>query len=167
VIFHRRDGDVDEVWLEPRPGDGRTIQGFASTARLNRNGDAFDPMGLESPRLPVPIFVDHQTDEDLVGEVTFLQRSPAGIFIRGAILRTRPGNEAWRRIEFGELHSFSTGSEFPKFAVTKDNRGAVLLNHPKKVATRVSEWSLIEVSLTDSPANADCRLKIYRPTLWL
>src|SRR5262249_39457753 len=133
---------------------------------LNRNGDAFDPMGLESPHLPVPIFIDHQIAEDPVGEVTFLQRSLAGIFIRGAILRTPAGNEAWRAIESGELHSFSSGSAFARLGVTKGNQGAVLLTGAK-VVTRISEWTLREVSLTAAPANADCRFKIYRPAVWL
>src|SRR5262252_4881988 len=108
MILHRRDGDVDELWIESRAGDGRTIQGYASTSRLNRNGQAFDPMGLESPHLPVAIFIDHQTDEDPVGEVIFLRRSHEGIFVRAKIFRTPAGNEAWRRIECGEFHSFST-----------------------------------------------------------
>lgn len=129
------------------PDLDRVIHGVCSTPRISMNQRAFDPRGLIVQRNgTIPLRADHETAGPGVGTVFELRRYRDRIEFSAAIGKSLAGDHLLRLLESGSYRGVSVGF------VTKRVDGVVAgVRHS-------AEWRIDEISLTGTPANADCRL---------
>lgn len=126
-------------------GNGRRIQGFASTGDVDRVGDILEPSGMVT-KLPIPLLFGHDHSK-IVGTVTSAQVRPEGIFIDAEFVSgIALADEAFKLIEARAIDAFSVGFRGLK---------------AEPLATgglRYTKWEMYEVSVVPVPANPHARI---------
>lgn len=143
----RRAG-VETLWIRGAGGP-RMIAGIASTPAVNGHKCSLSSSGCRV-RLPVPLYSQHATSAPPVGQVVFVRKSAAGIYVRAVIGSGAAADHAWQLIMRGEARAFS--------AAAAD--GA----HVSGIVDGVNyfdDWRLAEVSICRAGANPDARLEVF------
>lgn len=126
--------------------DARVIEGFASTADVDRMGDIVEPSGVNF-RVPTPLLWQHDSRLP-VGIVEKITPTKTGVKFRARLpfVDQPPGlknriDEAWASIKAGLIHAVSIG-----FRVLEDSR-------IENGGWRILRWDMLELSLVTVPAN--------------
>lgn len=138
-------------------GDGRVIEGVATTPTLDRVGDVVEPMGAKFA-LPMPLLWQHQLDKP-VGVVEFAEPTKDGIPFRARLAEVAEAGplrdrieEAWQSVKAGLVRGVSIG-----FAPLEG--GAERM---KNGALRFKSWEWLELSLVTVPANAEATISTIK-----
>ena len=134
------------------PEGGRVIHGLASTSTLNSKGFAVVARGMDA-ELPVPLLWGHTGHRAPLGEVFFIRRSDARIYVRARLFDTEAADAAWRKIETGEARCLSASSKASSMKLQ-----GVVDGHKY-----YDRWTLGEVSIVRKGANPDCVFEIMPP----
>ncbi|BCG94370.1 HK97 family phage prohead protease [Mesorhizobium sp. 131-2-1] len=132
-------------------GGRRIISGIATTGRLDHYNDIVEPLGGHWT-LPVKLLIDHDEGHQ-VGEVIELSASNAALRFKARI----DSDDCWQRLQKGELRHCSIKFQGIDWDPIVERGGR---DH--------HEWNLLELSLTDRPANIDTmvdRLEVEPPPL--
>jgi HK97 family phage prohead protease len=91
-------------------------------------------------------------DEGAIGAVVLLRKSHQQVYVRAALFEhNRAADAAWELIKSGECRSFSVGPKsFDRIEARVDG------------VLYVDRWTLREISICRTPANADCHFEIFR-----
>ena len=125
-------------------GDDRTVEGLGSVfGNTDQGGDIVVPgafaKSLKS-RTPAMLW-QHKADQP-IGVWDELRETPEGLFVKGRILNTALGNDAYELARHGALKGMSIGY------ATKDSE-----TDRKSGVRRLKELDLFEVSLVTFPMN--------------
>lgn len=129
----------------------RIVEGFASTPKLDRQGDVLLSRGAEFD-LPMPLLWQHQQDKP-IGTVIEAQVSDRGIRIKAQIAKNVLPyiDEAWALIQAGLVRGFSVGWK-PLEAPTRLKNGGL----------QFSRWMWGETSAVTIPANATATIDLIK-----
>jgi hypothetical protein len=138
-------------------GDQRIITGWASTPRVDRQGDRIDPLGVTFTN-PVKLLLFH--DRTLpVGNVTFHPPTAAGVQFTATLPRiAEPGplrdrvDLAWQSIKAGLLSKVSAGYKALVDAMRKNVTGGV----------DFLRTEFVEMSLVTIEANPDAAITMFK-----
>ncbi|HYH67242.1 MAG TPA: HK97 family phage prohead protease [Urbifossiella sp.] len=125
-------------------GDQRTVEGYGSTfGNVDSYGDAVMPGAFVKSlltRKPAMLW-QHRSDEP-IGIWDEVRETPQGLYLKGRILPTQCGNDAYTLAKGGALTGLSIGYS------TKKSE-----HDPKTNVRKLLEVELYEVSLVTFPAN--------------
>jgi HK97 family phage prohead protease len=130
-------------------GDGRYIEGWATTPHEDRVGDVVDPEGA-TYKLPLPLLFAHKHEEP-IGSVVQASVTKAGIRIRAKLTAgvTR-SDEVWRLLQDGALHAVSIGFQVLKYSPLPQG------------GQRFEKWEWHELSVVSVPANPNARISVAK-----
>ena len=146
----RRDGLLEMA--VPSLNKTRRIHGICTTAIVDVHRQVLETAGCNA-RLPLPLRYGHEKIGGDIGQVYLLRRSAGLMYFRAAVDSGPAGDHAWSLIERGEVASVSVG---PSSGRNQSEVRAVVDG-----VKYYSRWSLDEISLTRTPANAACRLETW------
>jgi HK97 family phage major capsid protein/HK97 family phage prohead protease len=138
------------IWNVKSDEEARTIEGFASTPELDRQGDSMDPAGAKFT-LPLPLIWQHKADKP-IGRVIAANVTDAGIYIKAKVSQgVLPYiEEAWALLKSGLVSGLSI-----------DWRP---LSPPtfKNGTSRYSSWELLGLSTVTLPANRSATIRLVK-----
>lgn len=146
---HIRSGEIETLWVKRHSGK-RMIHGVATTPTISSNKQSMSSRGC-TIRLPVPVFSQHASAADRIGEVVSVRKSAREIYVIAVIdEHGAAADYAWRLIEAGEVRAFSVA------AIKGAEIGAIVdgIKFWKR-------WTLGEVSICRAGANPDAYFEIY------
>jgi HK97 family phage prohead protease len=130
-------------------GEGRFIEGYATTPKQDRMGDIVVPEGAIYS-LPIPLLFAHKHDEP-IGSVVKVQVTKAGIRIRAKLTEgVARAEEAWKLLKDGALTAVSIGFQSLKHTPLPEG------------GLRFDSWSWHELSVVSVPANEDARVSVAK-----
>jgi hypothetical protein len=115
-------------------GAEHRITGIASDATLDRYGTVVNPAGMREPRGPVALLHNHNRDR-LAGVIELIDQQVDRIVIVARIT----DDDLWEDVVSGALSGLSVG--FIAYEWTEDD------------PPTITDWEVVEVSLTPTPAN--------------
>lgn len=131
--------------------DARLIEGWASTASVDRAGDIVVPKGAVY-KLPMPFLLDHD-HRQVVGEVDRAEVTDKGIKFWAHIKKvSEPGevkdlcDKAWSLVKNGLRKSVSIGFSALAYDVLPNG------------GLKFTEWEWLELSAVGVPANAEAQI---------
>lgn len=130
-------------------GEGRFIEGYATTPRLDRMGDVVVPEGAVFS-LPLPLLHAHDHSA-AIGAVVKAEVTKAGIRIRAKLTEgVARAEEVWRLVMDGALSAVSIG--FLPLKQTPLATGGM----------RFDSWEWTELSVVAVPAQPDARISVAK-----
>lgn len=141
---------VTLVRVKAVQSDGeRWIEGYATTAQEDRQGDIVEPKGAQFA-LPIPLLFQHKHDEP-IGAVTHATVSEKGIRIRARLsIGVAKAEEVWTLVKDGVLTAVSIGFRVLDHK-PHGNRGA-----------RITSWEWLECSVVSVPANPGALISVAK-----
>jgi len=139
--FNLHDVKADEA--------ARTIEGWASTfGNADSDNDIIAPGAfVDSIRTKMPKMLwQHRTDQ-VIGVWNEANETPQGLYVKGTILDTTLGEDAYKLAKAGAIDSMSIGFTTQKYIVDRENNTRTIQS--------VKLW---EVSLVTFPANEMARI---------
>jgi uncharacterized protein len=126
--------------------DTRTIEGFASVFNnIDSYSDIVMPGAfaktLARRKKPVPMLWQHDSRE-VIGKWDELEEREKGLFVKGKIIDTQTGLDAYKLVKEGAVSGMSIGYGTEKYEIDND-----------KGTRKLLEVKLYEVSLVTFPAN--------------
>jgi HK97 family phage prohead protease len=130
-------------------GDARTVEGFAS---VFNNIDSYNDIVMPGAfaksikgRNPVMLW-QHDSDEP-IGVWDTVEEQKKGLYVKGRILQTSMGNDAYTLVKAGAISGMSIGYAARKWEIDAD-----------KGIRKLTEVDLYEVSLVTFPANEKAQI---------
>jgi len=136
-----------------QPLTERLIHGTASSSTINEHGYSLIARGMTAI-LPVPILSNHTGHGFPIGEVFFIRRSDAAVYVRAVIFDNDAGDYAWSLIRSGDLGCFSGAAARDGMKIQGVVDGKAFYD----------EWRLREVSICRRGANPDSIFEIWDGT---
>lgn len=127
----------------------RTIEGWASTfGNADSDNDIISPGAFaDSIKTKMPKMLwQHRTDQ-VIGVWTEANETPQGLYVKGTILDTTLGEDAYKLAKAGAIDSMSIGFSTQKYTVDRESG--------TRIIQAVKLW---EVSLVTFPANEMARI---------
>ena len=127
----------------------RTIEGWASTfGNIDSDNDIIAPGAfVDSIKTQMPKMLwQHRTDQ-VIGVWNEATELPQGLYVKGTILDTTLGEDAYKLAKAGAVDSMSIGFSTQKYVVDRENN--------TRTIQAVKLW---EVSLVTFPANEMARI---------
>ncbi len=131
-------------------GDVRTVEGFAS---VFNNIDSYKDIVLPGAftktlkkNRTIPMLWQHDSDE-VVGVWTELEERDRGLYVKGTIVDTSLGLDAYKLLKAGAITGMSIGYSTKGYEIDND-----------KGVRKLSELELYEVSLVTFPANEKAKV---------
>jgi len=127
----------------------RTIEGWASTfGNVDSDNDIIAPGAfVDSIKTKMPKMLwQHRTDQ-VIGVWNEAAETAQGLYVKGTILDTTLGEDAYKLAKAGAIDSMSIGFSTQKYVVDRENN--------TRVIQAVKLW---EVSLVTFPANEMARI---------
>jgi HK97 family phage prohead protease len=126
-------------------GDSRTVEGFAS---VFNNVDSYNDIVLPGAFAktlkkgkPVPMLWQHDSGQ-VIGKWDTLEERDKGLYVKGSIIDTTMGSDAYKLAKAGAVTGMSIGYGAEKYEIDQD-----------KGTRKLIEVKLWEVSLVTFPAN--------------
>lgn len=139
--FNLHDVKADEA--------ARSIEGWASTfGNVDSDNDIIAPGAfVDSIKTQMPKMLwQHRTDQ-VIGVWNEANETPQGLYVKGTILDTTLGEDAYKLAKAGAIDSMSIGFSTQKYIVDRENN--------TRTIQAVKLW---EVSLVTFPANEMARI---------
>lgn len=131
-------------------GDARTIEGFAS---VFNNIDSYNDIVLPGAFAKtlkrgktIPMLWQHSPDQ-VIGKWDQLEERDRGLYVKGTIIDTTTGSDAYKLAKAGAVSGMSIGYSAEKFEIDQD-----------KGTRKLVEVKLWEVSLVTFPANEKAKI---------
>jgi HK97 family phage prohead protease len=123
-------------------GDGRTVEGYASTYDLDAVGDIVVPGAykrtLQNRMGRIKVMRDHESP---IGVPVHAEEDSKGLFTRSRISDTQLGNETLTLIRDGVLDRMSIGYEVPKGGAEMGQKDGASVRYLKEI--KLYEWSIV------------------------
>jgi HK97 family phage prohead protease len=129
--------------------DARTVEGWASTfGNTDLDNDIIAPGAFaDSIKAKMPkLLWQHQTDQ-VIGIWNDAKETEQGLYVKGTILDTTLGNDAYKLAKAGAIDSMSIGFSIKAYSVDRES--------DTRTIEKVDLW---EVSLVTFPANPMARI---------
>jgi len=129
--------------------ESRTVEGWASTfGNKDSDDDIIEPGAFaDSIKVRVPKMLWQHDSRQVIGIWDEAKETPQGLYVKGHILDTSLGNDAYTLAKAGAIDSMSIGFGIQKYAIDR--------NADTRIIQQVDLW---EVSLVTFPANPMARI---------
>lgn len=130
-------------------GDGRTVEGYASTYDLDAVGDIVVPGAykrtIQNRLGRIKVMRDHESP---IGVPIHAEEDSKGLFTRSRISDTQLGNETLTLIRDGVLDRMSIGYEVPKGGSEFAKKDGADVRYLKEI--KLYEWSIVTFPANDA-----------------
>lgn len=135
--------------LKAAKDDSRTIEGWASTfGNVDSDDDIIAPGAFaDSLKVKPPKMLWQHNSDQPIGVWTEAKETDAGLYVKGQILDTTLGEDAYKLAKAGAIDSMSIGFTTKTYTVDRENNTRLIQS--------VDLW---EVSLVTFPANSMARI---------
>jgi uncharacterized protein len=135
--------------LKAAGDDARTVEGWASTfCNIDSDDDIIAPGAFaDSIKIKTPKMLWQHNSTQPIGVWDQCNETPQGLYVKGRILDTSLGNDAYKLALAGAIDSMSIGFTTKTYTVDRENG--------TRTIQAVDLW---EVSLVTFPANAMARI---------
>jgi uncharacterized protein len=129
--------------------DARTVEGWASTfGNTDLDNDIIAPGAFaDSIKSKMPKLLWQHRSDQVIGKWTEAKETAQGLYVKGTILETTLGNDAYILAKAGAIDSMSIGFSIKAYSVDKES--------DTRTIEKVDLW---EVSLVTFPANPMARI---------
>jgi HK97 family phage prohead protease len=140
--------------ITTKADDGMTFEGYASTFGNRDRGNDVVQRGafVESLKTRMPKLLWQHDTRDVVGKIEEAYEDESGLYIKGRLINTTLGREAYEHLKEGTIDSMSIGYGVREFEDEGDVR-------------YLKELVLYEVSLVTFPMNEQARVVAVKNAL--